>query len=62
MDACVELTAAVAAGVEMGNANVGDEKAEGVLDALGEGEAVALGNEEGLGVGLGVGDEMIFSQ
>ena len=62
MDACVELAGAVAAGLETGNANVGDGKADGVPDALGEGDAVALGDEEGLGVGLGVGDGMIFSQ
>jgi hypothetical protein len=46
----------------MGNANVGDGRVDGVPDALGEGDAVALGGEEGLGVGLGVGDGMIFSQ
>jgi hypothetical protein len=46
----------------MGNANVGDGKADSVADALGEGDAVALGDDEGLGVGLGVGDGMIFSQ
>src|SRR5713101_7249935 len=34
MDACVELAWAVAAGLEMGNANVGDGKADGVPDAL----------------------------
>ena len=62
MDAWVELAGAVAAGLEMGNANVGDGKADGVPDALGEGDAVALGDEEGLGVGFGVGDGMIFSQ
>jgi hypothetical protein len=62
MDAWVELAGAVAAGLEMGNANVGDAKADGVADALGEGDAVALGDEEGVGVGLGVGDGMIFSQ
>jgi len=62
MDACVELAGPVAAGLEMGNANVGDGKADGVPDALGEGDAVALGDEEGLGVGFGVGDGMIFSQ
>ena len=62
VDACVELAGAVAAGLEMGNANVGDGKTDGVPAALGEGDAVALGDEEGLGVGLGVGDGMIFSQ
>ena len=62
MDACVELAGAVAARLEMGNANVGDGKADGVADAPGKGDAVALGDDEGLGVGLGVGDGMIFSQ
>jgi hypothetical protein len=62
VDAWVELAGTVAAGLEMGNANAGDGKADVVPDALGEGDAVALGDEEGLGVGLGVGDGMIFSQ
>ena len=62
MDACVELAGAVAAGLETRNANVGDGKADGVPDALGEGDAVALGDEEGLAVGLVVGDGTIFSQ
>ena len=62
MDACVELAGAVAAGLEIGNANAGDGKADGVPNALGEGDAVALGDEEALGVGFGVGDGMVFSQ
>ena len=47
----------------MGNANVGDSEPDGVVDAVDEGDGVALGDGEGLGVGLGVGEGgMIFSQ
>jgi hypothetical protein len=62
IDACVELAGALIAGLDTGNANVGDGKGDGVPDALGKGDAVALGDEEGFGVELGVGDGMIFSQ
>ena len=59
----VELVSAVATGLAMGNANVGDTEAGGVADAVDEGDGVALGDDEGLGVGLGVGEGgMIFSQ
>ena len=54
--ACVEPTDGVAAGLETGNANVGDSEGDGVPDAVDEGEG------EGLGVGLGVGEGIIFSQ
>ena len=47
----------------MGNANVGDTEADGVAEAVDEGDCVVLGDDEGLGVGLGVGEGgMIFSQ
>ena len=53
---CVELGDAVPAGLETGNANVGEGNGEGVPDTVADGEG------EGLGVGLGVGEGMIFSQ
>ena len=59
----VGLGCAVAAGLEMGNANVGAIEADCVADSVDEGDGVALGDWEGLGVGLGVGEDgMIFSQ
>jgi hypothetical protein len=59
----VGLVCAVATGLPIGNANVGDTEADGVADTVDEGDAVALGDGEGLGVGLGVGEGgMIFSQ
>ena len=54
-------------GLEMGNANVGDGAAPGVVDPPGDGDAtgeavdVALGEGEVVGVGVG-GGGMIFSQ
>ena len=59
----VELVGVVAVGPAMGNANVGDGKADDVPGAVGIGDAVALEAGEELGIGLGVGDGgMIFSQ
>ena len=47
----------------MGNANVGATESDGVADSVDVGNGVALGDCEGLGVGLGVGEGgMIFSQ
>ena len=61
--ASVGLVCAVATGLPMGNANVGDSEPDGVVDAVDEGDGVALGDGEGLGEGLGVGEGgMIFSQ
>ena len=58
-----ELVGPVAVGVLTGNANVGDGEADGVTDALGEGDAVIVGDGRALGVGLGLGDGgMMFSQ
>lgn len=51
----------LAAGVVTRNANVGSGEGEGVPEADGEGDNVPLGDVEELGVGLGVGDEIIFS-
>lgn len=49
-------------GLEMGNANAGDAKADDVVDAVGVGDGVPPTGEE-LGAGVGVGDGgMIFSQ
>jgi len=59
----VESGVAVAAGLGMGNANVGDAEVEGPAQTLDEGDAVALGVARGLDTGLGVGEGgMIFSQ
>jgi len=56
----VEPIGVLAAGLVTGNANVGDGKADPVGDAV---DGVPLGDDEGLGVGLGVGDGgIIFSQ
>ena len=55
-----EPAGVVAAGLVTGNANVGDGKAEPAGDAV---DGVPLGDGEGLGVELGVGEgAMIFSQ
>ena len=59
-----ESVAVVAAGLglAMGNANVGDAKADDVADAVGVGDDVTLEGEE-LGTGVGVdGAGMTFSQ
>ena len=59
----VESGVAVATGLEMGNANVGDGEPEGFGDTLDEGEVVTVGVAAGLDIGLGVGEGgMIFSQ
>ena len=59
----VALSCAVAAGLEMGNANVGATEADGVVDSVDDGDGVALGDDAALGVELGVGEGgMIFSQ
>ena len=59
----VGVDCAVAAGLEIGNANVGVTEADGVADSVDEADGVALGDWEGLGVGLGAGEGgMIFSQ
>jgi len=59
----VEVVAAVATGLESGNANVGEIEADAVADAVGDEAGVTLGDGEGLGVGLGVGEGgIIFSQ
>ena len=65
----VGLAGALPAGLEMGNANVGDGDAPGVVDPPGDGDAtgeavdVALGEGEVVGVGVGVGGGgMMFSQ
>ena len=57
----VEPTGVVADGVATGNANVGDGEADGA-SAAEEGDSVAVGDDDWLGVGLGVGEGMIFSQ
>jgi hypothetical protein len=55
-----EPAGVVAAGLVTGNATVGDGKAEPAGDAV---DGVPLGDDEELGVGLGVGEGgMIFSQ
>lgn len=56
-----ELVGVVATGVAMGNANVGDGKADAGTDAPGEGDAVIPGDGEGVGLGVGEG-AMMFSQ
>jgi hypothetical protein len=59
----VGLLCAFDAGLEIGNANVGDTEADGVANAVNAGDGVAPGTDEGLGVGLGVGEgAMILSQ
>ena len=59
----VGLGCAVTVGLEMGNANVGATEADSVADSVDDGDGVALGDWERLGVGLGVGEGgMIFSQ
>ena len=59
----VELGVAVATGLVMGNANVGDAEVETPADTLDEGDAVPPGVATGLDTGLGVGEgRMIFSQ
>src|SRR6266480_2323484 len=59
----VELADAVAAGLAIGNANVGDGKTDVVGDAVDEEDGVTDGDSTGVGVGLGVGEgRMIFSQ
>ena len=61
--ASVGLGCAVAAGLEIGNANVGDTEADGVTDAVDDGDGVALADGATVGVGLGVREGgMIFSQ
>ena len=55
----VGLLCAVDAGLEIGNANVGDTEADGAADAVDDGDGVAL--EEGVELGVGEGG-MIFSQ
>jgi hypothetical protein len=57
--ATVEFAAAVPAGLETGNANVGSGEKDGVTDAVDKGDGVTLGDDEGLGVGEG---GMISSQ
>ena len=59
----VELGVAVVTGLGMGNANAGEGEVEAPADALGEEDAVPLGDPRGLDTGLGVGEGgMIFSQ
>ena len=59
----VELGVAVVTGPGMGNANAGEGEVEAPGDALGEEDAVPLGDARGLDTGLGVGEGgMIFSQ
>lgn len=59
----VEFVGVVATGLDMGNANVGDGEGVAVADISDEADGVTLGDANGLGVGLGVGEGgMIFSQ
>ena len=59
----VELGVAVATGLVMGNAKVGDCEIETPADTLDEGDAVPFCVAGGLDTGLGVGEGgMIFSQ
>ena len=53
----VGLGCAVAAGLEIGKANLGATEADGAADSAGDGDGVALGDGEGVGEG-----GMIFSQ
>ena len=49
----------------IGNANVAEGDADGVVDTPGDGDGVDVGEGDGVGVGLGVGvggGGMIFSQ
>ena len=58
----VELVGAVATGLAMGKANVGDGKADPVNDVVEDGDGVTVGDGKGLGVRLGVGEGgMMFS-
>jgi hypothetical protein len=53
---------AVSAGLETRNANVGAGEAEGVPDGVDEGDGVPVEDGEEVGVGLGVGEGIMFSQ
>ena len=53
---------AVSAGVETRNAKVADGAGEGVPGGVDEGDGVPLVDGEGLGVGLGVWEGIMFSQ
>jgi hypothetical protein len=59
----VEAAGVVATGLETGNANVGEDIPDVVTDALVEGDGARLGEDKGVGVGLGVGEGgRMFSQ